>query len=281
MEAQGFYDALGQDYDLMVSWEERLAREDAFFRRVFDENDVRSVLDAACGTGMHAIAFARTGRQCTGADLSPVMVERARQNAREAGVQSRFEVAGFGELASRIGGTFDAVTCLGNSLPHLLDDASLHACLSDFAGLLRAGGCLVIQNRNYDRLLRERQRFMPLASRADAEGETLFLRITSYPPAAEGAALEAPAIEAPAARSAGTSAVAGDEAIEFTIVVLKKRNGAWVQSVQSTPLRALRRATLESALARAGFSSVKTYGSYGFADFDAPGSGDLVAVAVI
>ena len=38
----------------------------------------------------------------------------------------------------------------------------------------------MIQNRNYDRLLRERQRFMPLASRIDAEGETLFLRISEY-----------------------------------------------------------------------------------------------------
>ena len=169
MDAQGFYDGLGQDYDLMVSWEERLAREGDFFARVFDESGARLVLDAACGTGMHAIAFARAGRDCTGADLSPVMVEKARQNARSAGVPVRFEVAGFGELSSRIGGSFDAVTCIGNSLPHLLDDASLRACLADFAGLLKSGGILVIQNRNYDRLLREPQRFMPLASRTDGK----------------------------------------------------------------------------------------------------------------
>ena len=262
MEAQGFYDALGQDYDLMVSWQERLAREDAFFRRVFDEHAARTVLDAACGTGMHAIAFARAGRECVGADLSPVMVERARQNAREAGVPVRFEVAGFGELERRVGGTFDAVTCLGNSLPHLLDDSSLRACLSDFAGLLKAGGCLVIQNLNYDRLRREPQRFMRLSSRTDAEGETLFLRISSSAPADVGHP-----------ESAG-------ESLDFTLVVLKKRGGRWSQSFHSTPLRALRRGTMESELARAGFSAVKTYGSYGFADFDAPGTNDLVAVAV-
>jgi SAM-dependent methyltransferase len=262
MEAQGFYDALGHDYDLMVSWQERLAREEAFFRRVFDENGVRTVLDAACGTGMHAIAFARAGQVCVGADLSPVMVEQARQNARQAGMQVRFDVAGFGELARRIGGPFDAVTCLGNSLPHLLDDSSLRACLIDFAGLLRAGGCLVIQNRNYDRLLRERQRFMPPASRTDPDGESLFLRITSYPP------------------SDAVNSTVANEMIDFTLIVLKKRGGAWSQSVQNTPLRALRRATVESELVRAGFSAVRTYGSYGFADFDAPGANDLVIVAV-
>ena len=61
MEARDFYDGLGDDYDRMVSWQGRLAREEAFFQRLFDENGVHSVLDAACGTGMHAIAFARRG----------------------------------------------------------------------------------------------------------------------------------------------------------------------------------------------------------------------------
>jgi SAM-dependent methyltransferase len=266
MEAQEFYDALGQDYDLMVSWKERLVREEAFFKRVFDDSAAGRVLDAACGTGMHAIAFARAGRSCTGADLSPVMVQAARRNARDAGVQVRFEVAGFGELGRRVGGTFDAITCLGNSLPHLLDDTSLRACLSDFAGLLKPGGCLVIQNRNYDRLLRDRERFMPLASRADEEGETLFLRVTSFPTAM--------------AEAGGATAGAGDESIDFTLIVLKKRGGTWSQSVHSTPLRALRRSTLESELVRSGFSAVRMYGSYGLADFDAPGTNDLVAVAV-
>ena len=61
MDARDFYDGLGDDYDRMVSWEGRLAREEQFFNRLFDENGTWSVLDAACGTGMHAIAFARGG----------------------------------------------------------------------------------------------------------------------------------------------------------------------------------------------------------------------------
>jgi ubiquinone/menaquinone biosynthesis C-methylase UbiE len=253
MDAQGFYDGLGGDYDLMVSWPERMAREQSFFARVFDEGGAHRVLDAACGTGIHAISFAKSGRECTGADLSPVMVEKARQNARDAGVSVSFVTAGFGGLRGRVEGSFDAVTCIGNSLPHLLDDESLHGCLADFAELLRPGGLLVIQNRNYDRLLSERQRFMPVSSRLDPEGETLFLRITEY---------------------------GVDERIEFTVVTLKKRGGRWSQAAQSTPLRALRQATLQSGLSRAGFSSVRFYGAYDSAPFDAASSGDLVAIAV-
>jgi len=257
VDAREFYDDLGSEYDLMVAWTQRLSREQVFFRRVFHEGGVRRVLDAACGTGMHALAFAREGLECVGADLSPVMVEAARVNARKAGVELRFEPAGFGELADRLGGGFDAVTCVGNSLPHLLDDESLRACLRDFANALAPGGLLVIQNRNYDRLLRERQRFTPPASRIGPEGETLFLRITEYPPAG--------------ARR--------DDLVEFTVLTLRRHGQTWTMSERTTPLRALRSAALRAALERTGFSAIRVYGGYGFEPFDSPGSADLVMVA--
>lgn len=41
------------------------------------------VLDVACGPGLVACAFARTARQVTGIDLTPAMIERARQLAEE------------------------------------------------------------------------------------------------------------------------------------------------------------------------------------------------------
>jgi glycine/sarcosine N-methyltransferase len=255
MDAQSFYDVLGDDYDQMVSWGDRLAREERFFRGLFDAHGVRRVLDCACGTGMHAVAFAQWGLVSAAADLSPVMVEHARGNARTAGVSVDLRVAGFAQMAVSFEGKFDAVTCLGNSLPHLLDDVSLGACCADFHAILRPGGILVVQNRNYDRLLRERQRFMPVTARNDPEGETLYLRITDYP-----------------ARDSA-------ESIDFTIVTLRKKQGTWIQSAQTTPLRALRRVTMEGALAAAGFSSLEALGGYGGAPFDAGSSADLVIMA--
>ncbi len=173
------YDALAADYDRFVNWKGRLSHELPFFVRVFDEHRVRCVLDAACGTGHHAIALAQRGYRLVGADLSTVMVEQARQNASAAGVNVTFAVAGLGELAA-LGETFDAVICLGNSLPHLLTAEAVAGALADFAAVLRPGGLLVIQNRNFDRVWRERERFMPPQSHRDDDREWLFLRFYDF-----------------------------------------------------------------------------------------------------
>ncbi|HVO38906.1 MAG TPA: class I SAM-dependent methyltransferase [Spirochaetia bacterium] len=253
IDARAFYDGLGVDYDLMVSWEGRLEREKAFLGRICSDVGARSVLDAACGTGMHAAWFAHQGLRAAGADVSPVMIERARENARAAQVDVDFRVAGFGELARAFPSRFDVTTCLGNSLPHLLDDASLSAALRDFAAVTEPGGALVIQTRNYDGLLKKRTRFMPVSSRVNGQEETLFLRITDY-------------------RDQG-------ELIDFTVVTLKKRSGAWSQSARTTPLRALRRQTMESALQAAGFTQVRVFGGYDSSPLDETASADLIITA--
>ena len=130
----------------------------------------------------------------------------------------------------------------------------MHAALADFAAVLAPRGVLVIQNRNYDRILAERTRFMPVSSRTEGEDETLFLRISDFPP--------------------------GDEdVLDFTVVTLKKRKGAWSQSSRTTPLRALRRETLEKALRGAGFAAIRAYGGYDSSAFDESSSADLILVA--
>ena len=142
------YVAFSQDYDRFVSWEERLRLELPFLEEALQAVGARRVLDAACGTGRHAVALAQRGYEVVGADLSPEMVARARAHAEAVGVPVRFVVAGFGALALAIGSGFDALLCLGNSLPHLLTEADLAAALQDFAACLRSGGLLCLQDLN-------------------------------------------------------------------------------------------------------------------------------------
>lgn len=251
MKQVPLYDALAPDYDRFVNWEGRLAHELPFFDRLFQERGARRVLDAACGTGHHAIALAKGGYQVVGADLSAAMVERARQNAESAAVDARFFVAGFGQLA-KLDETFDAVLCLGNSLPHLLSEEAVSAALADFAAALQPGGLLVIQNRNFDRVWIERERFMGPQSHRDADAEWLFVRFYDF----------------------------HDETLTFNMMRLRRTGESWSQSVESTELRPIFCDDLAAALTAAGFDKADFLGGYDGVAFDPAQSGDLIAVAI-
>ncbi len=245
------YDDLGADYDRFVDWEGRLAFELPGIERLLGEVGARFLLDAACGTGRHAVALAQRGYRVVGADLSAAMVERARQNAREAGVEVPFFQAGLGELARHLSGPFDAVLCLGHSLPHLLSAAEVEAALYDFAELLRPGGLLLLQNRNDERLLRQGQRFLPLSTYREGDREWLFFRFLDLDP----------------------------QRIVFHIVTFYRENGEWHYRVSRTVHRPIPREELETALRRAGFGEFAFYGSWQLEPFAPEGSGDLVVVA--
>ncbi|MEZ4507130.1 MAG: class I SAM-dependent methyltransferase [Thermomicrobiales bacterium] len=66
------------------------------------------VLDAGCGTGHFAIAFAERGYTIDGIDISPAMIERARANAKDAGVEISFVVGDLLPLDAP-DGAYDAV----------------------------------------------------------------------------------------------------------------------------------------------------------------------------
>lgn len=256
MKAVPLYDALAADYDRFVNWEGRLTHELPFFDRLFEGRRVQCVLDVACGTGHHAIALAQRGYQVLGTDLSGAMVQLARENATAAGVDVVFAQLGFGELAT-LGLTFDAVLCLGNSLPHLLTESALEAALADFATVLRPGGLLVVQNRNFDLVCSERERFMGLQSHAGKhgkhgeQGEWLFVRFYDF----------------------------HQETITFNMIRLQRTDSGWTQDVESTELRPIFGRDLNAALEAQNFTDIVLFGGYDSAPFDPSHSGDLIAVA--
>src|ERR1051325_918857 len=68
----------------------------------------QNVLDVACGTGVVAITAARIGARVHGIDLTPELLERARQNARIANVEIDFR-EGDAEALPFGDGEFDVV----------------------------------------------------------------------------------------------------------------------------------------------------------------------------
>lgn len=126
-----FYDELTREHDY-DAWTAHL--EHAALRAGLRG---RALLDAACGTGKSFIPLLRRGYEVTAFDLSPGMVERAREKAPEADV--------FVEDLRTLGavGSFNLITCLDDSLNYLTGAGELDRALAALAANLAPGGVLV------------------------------------------------------------------------------------------------------------------------------------------
>jgi SAM-dependent methyltransferase len=254
------YNKFSQDYDRFVNWENRLAFEMPFLLKQLEGVTPQPgaplrILDAACGTGQHVIALAKKGLDVTGADLSSEMIAVARANASAAGLDLRFELVGFGSLTKAFGaGSFSAILCLGNSLPHLLTSADLADALQDFSSCLSPGGSLIIQNRNFDAILASRSRWMEPETHVEGNREWVFQRFYDFET---------------------------DNLIRFNIVTLTREAGSdWQASLTATHLRPQLHQDLTKALTAAGFTTIHAYSSLSGDEFIPLGSGNLVLTAV-
>ena len=101
--------------------------------------DARSILDVACGTGMHLAAFARMGFEVEGVELSPEMLAVAR--GRLPGVPlHEADMRTF-----RLGRRFDAVTCLFSAIGYMTTPDDLSTALTTMGDHLVDGGVLVVE----------------------------------------------------------------------------------------------------------------------------------------
>lgn len=151
---QEYHVDLASQWDDLMGWKDREKAEGPFLADFLKTNGVTRVLDAATGTGFHSVLLAKAGFDVVAIDGAPEMVEVAKQN-----IEKRFD----GTIPCTVGdwlqketlptGPFDAVICLGNSLAHLFSIGDLQQTLGNFRSVLRDGGVLVLDQRNYDGIL--------------------------------------------------------------------------------------------------------------------------------
>lgn len=106
-----------------------------------------TVVDLGCGTGRFAVAAAPHFRRVVAVDVSPVMLDAARERASAAAVPNVEFVRG-GFLSYEADGPADAVHTR-NAL-HQLPDFWKTVALSRIARLLRPGGVLRLRDLVYD-----------------------------------------------------------------------------------------------------------------------------------
>lgn len=102
----------------------------------------RRALDLACGTGILCRILADQGIQTTGMDLSPGMIEIA----REGDSRILYEVGDMTDY--RPAQPVDLVTCTGDALNHIHDPEALQKILDNVHGYLTPGGWFVFDLLN-------------------------------------------------------------------------------------------------------------------------------------
>lgn len=102
------------------------------------------ILDVGCGSGFFTILLGKQGHEVLGTDLTPDMIEKSRELAKEEGVDCKFEIMD-AENLDFPDETFDVV--ISRNLTWTLPDAG-HA-YEEWCRVLKKGGILLNFDANY------------------------------------------------------------------------------------------------------------------------------------
>jgi glycine/sarcosine N-methyltransferase len=147
--AHQYCDDFVSRWDELIDWDKRAAGEGSFFVDQLQRANAFSVLDVSTGSGYHAVQLRKAGFYVVACDGSPTMVRRASTNFRKHGLMIPLHQCDWLDLDSQKLGTFDALVCLGSSLCHVFDQEIRHQVLKRFRSLLKPGGLLIVDQRNF------------------------------------------------------------------------------------------------------------------------------------
>ncbi|RXM37324.1 Glycine N-methyltransferase [Acipenser ruthenus] len=143
----------------------RTAEYKSWVLSLLNKHGCQGVLDVACGTGVDSIMLVEEGFTVTSVDASDKMLKYALKARWERRKEESFdkwviEEANWLTLPKDVqkpGTGFDAVICLGNSFSHLPDfkgdQSDQKLALKNIASMVKPGGILIIDHRNYDHML--------------------------------------------------------------------------------------------------------------------------------
>ena len=259
--AQAFYDRLAADYDGMIDFDRRLPVEKEILRTFVEEFGIRTAADMGCGTGLHTLALAELGVDAIGVDISAEMLARAQAHAAVLSRSASTSIHGNDDIQNpvipsevrrrrtesregsgahffqgdllapelKLYAPFDAVFCLGNTLPHIASVAELVDVLSHWKSCLSPEGIIVVQLLNYDRVFRERERIVGIRR----AGEIVTVRFYDFT----------------------------EPRITFNILSIQESAGKPAHALRSTLLTPFTAEDIGEAASIAGLSVMKRFGS--------------------
>ncbi len=154
-----------EEYTLLnKAWDESAPQEVDFIIEELSLSPGEKILDIGCGSGRHAVEFAKRGFKVTGIDISPHQIELAKKRAENEEVDVEFIV--MDGLQINYKEEFDAVLNLYTSvLGELGSLANDLLFLKKLVRAIKPGGKLIISTLNaYRQAWKGNEKFDPVTS---------------------------------------------------------------------------------------------------------------------
>ncbi len=242
-----FYRDLANSYDDMTRFHQRVEQEHLILTALQKKYKFKTALDAACGTGLHAILLQKIGVDTIGTDNSRHMLDQAYKNANRLGVQVTWIHSDMQTLTKSVNRYFDTIFCVGNSLPHLTKEQHLLKAFREWYQLLNPNGRVIIQILNYRKILKEKKRIINITKQQQRE----YIRFYDFL----------------------------DRKLQFNVLMIDWEKQPPFQSFKSTILYPYEKGLLERVLHQVGFTNVESYGNLSLAAFSEDRSPNLVIIA--
>lgn len=165
MNSEQDYNKMGWLYNALYGDMSAEALKELYYIKDHNEllnsykKDDFAILDSACGNGVQATALALNGYNVVATDISSEMIALTNEFARKHNVILETHVKAWMDLPDTYTNSFDIVFCTGNSIVHSPDAASRQNNLEALAKLLKPKGTLVIETRNWDKVVAENKQY--------------------------------------------------------------------------------------------------------------------------
>lgn len=144
-------------YDLLED-EDRYNVYKKHWETILQNRHIETLLDVSIGSGSVTLPLADLGVRLSGSDLSETMLENCRKKAQARDLDIELQCCDFRTVAGQFTTQFDCVASTGNSLPYVSNEDILKT-LEQMDSLVKPGGYLYFDIRNWDKILRDRNRF--------------------------------------------------------------------------------------------------------------------------
>ncbi len=151
----------------------------SFYKDLFAKKGIKDVFDCTVGTGKMTIPLAKLGYNVTGTDINRYMIKKAKQNFAKAEIMANLSECNILELSTKMKRQFDCVLSTGNSLGHL-NGEELVTAIQQMDALVKPGGYLYIDSKNWDLVIQRQQRFYLFNPIVRDKGRVNYIQVWDY-----------------------------------------------------------------------------------------------------